>query len=121
MCSCEQGTCPGGCDCGCAHTPPVPWAAEVRKIALRATAHNSGSTIVSFYLLDIEEVDDLDQELGLQMSSWPRMQEAKVALQSAGYDVDEAEDTSNTLWVSLGANAPPKDRDPETVEEWLAR
>jgi hypothetical protein len=21
MCSCQQGTCPGGCGCGCSHTP----------------------------------------------------------------------------------------------------
>lgn len=23
MCSCEQGTCPGNCSCGCNHTPPT--------------------------------------------------------------------------------------------------
>lgn len=25
MCNCKQGTCPGGCPCGCSHTPAYQW------------------------------------------------------------------------------------------------
>jgi hypothetical protein len=116
MCSCQEGTCLGACSCGCDHLPPVSWAADVRRIALEATAHNSGGTIVKFAMMP--GPSDVETELVLEMSSWPRMREAKVALEHAGYAVEESVEPL-TLWVMVGLNGPPTSREPEVVEAWL--
>ncbi len=44
MCSCQQGTCPGNCRCGCDHTPPAPHITELLDLTPAVDAALLGMT-----------------------------------------------------------------------------
>lgn len=67
-------------------------AMRVRRVAATATAHNYGQTVY--------EADEWQPgEVWLRMSSWPRTQEAKRALEAAGYVVQARDDSPCSLMV----------------------
>lgn len=94
----------------------VELLSDVTRIAQKATAHNSGQTILH------NGVNTGGNQASLTMSSWPRMQEARKALEAHGYTCDEVQiPMANTLLVMGPASRrTPVDRSRREVEAWLA-
>lgn len=57
-------------------------AEHVQEVARRATAHNYGQTVWGIHRIG-------DCRWVLRMSSWPRAQEAAMALRAAGYTAED--------------------------------
>lgn len=68
---------------------------DVVSICRNATAHNFGQTIISYGSAF------LGDEVTVELSSWPRMQEARRALEAAGFNV--VDDNERTLTVRPAA------------------
>lgn len=69
------------------------YGTQSRAIAQRATAHNEGQTVYAQKL-------GLDGTVSLKMSSWPRANEAKRALEKEGYLV-EMGDNNMGQWIHV--------------------